>query len=133
METKDRKAKIQTYLLNLHNGNIRGNAMEVLEYIHRNSGCTIADLRRELHMPHQTASSALSNLMDSGIVYDFGTEQIEDCVYSKLYFCHEAEKQDQLAFIRQEEKFRQWVKKGLKEFDDNMSLTLKDTLKNETV
>lgn len=127
MDNNQRKAKIQTYMLQLHNGNIRGNQSEVLDYIWKHSGCTIADLRRDLCIPHQTASSALSVLMDFGMVKEVGQEKLDDSVYSKLQFEPDSEEQDKLAEDRLEEKFKQWKQKG-RDFFDLMDDELRESL-----
>lgn len=133
MDNNQRKAKIQTYMLQLQNGNIRGNQSEVLDYIWKHAGCTIADLRRDLCMPHQTASSALSVLMDCGMVKEVGQEKIDDSVYSKLQFVPSSDEQDQLAIARNMEKFRSWAKKGLADFEGLLTWGLKQELNNNLI
>lgn len=125
----NRKAKIQTFLIQLHAGNIKGNQMAVLEYIWKNSGTTIHEMRTELFMPHQSLTPSVSNLMDAGIVKEIGQVKIKDSVYSQYQFVPDEVEQDLLAEARKKEKFAQWVKMGLKEYEDLMAIELLNELK----
>lgn len=124
METKERKAKIKTYLIALHNGDIRNNQLEALDFIHRNPGTTIHEMRKELAIAHQSLTPVVSMLMDVGIIKEVGQEKIKDSHYSKFAFVHEAEEQDRLAAERKKDKFTQWMAMGRKEFGDLMSFEL---------
>lgn len=113
----DRSAKIQTYMLAIQSGAIRGNQMEVLDFIYRNHGATILQMRVELSMAHQSLTPAISNLLDLGLIREIGAEKVNDSVYSKYEFVPNSEEQDILAEDRHKTKFKQWCKQGLKEFE----------------
>lgn len=124
MDNENRKAKIATYLIQLHEGNIKGNLMEVLYWISRNRGTTVHEMRTALSMAHQSLTPAVSNLLDSGLIREIGQVRIKDSFYSTYEFEPDAEKQDELADLRSKEKYKQWCKHGLKEFKSKMSFTL---------
>lgn len=127
MDNNQRKAKIQTYMIQLQNGNIQGNQMEVLDYIWRHSGTTIHKMRTELFMAHQSLTPSVSNLMDAGIVKEIGQIKINDSIYSQFQFVPDAEEQDRLAEDRLMDKFKQWKQKG-RDFIDLMDDELRDIL-----
>lgn len=116
----ERSAKIQTYMLALQNGSIRGNVMEVLDFVYRNHGASILQMRVELNIAHQSLTPAVSNLLDLGLIREIGTERVNDSVYSKYEFVPDAEEQNKLADLRRRDKFRNWIKKGVDEFSDLM-------------
>lgn len=127
MENDTRKAKIKTFLMQLQNGNIRGNQMECLDYIYKNTGATIHDMRIALGMAHQSVTPSISLLLDCGIIREMGQIKINDSFYSKYEFEPDAEKQDELAKYRLDEKFKQWKQRG-RDFIDLMSGELKESL-----
>ncbi len=131
MNNENRKAKIRTYLVQLQEGNIRGNQMEVLDFIFRNNGTTVHEMRTALAMAHQSLTPSISNLLDCGLIYEIGQVKIGDSFYSKFAFEPDSEKQDELATARKKEKFAQWVRMGIKEFDDLMNWGTLNQLKSE--
>ena len=128
MDNDSRKARIKTYLEGLMTGKIRGNAMECLEFVHRNPGTNLREMSEQICMPIQSSSSALSNLMDAGIIKEVGQIKLNDSYFSKLEFVENAEEQDQLAHNRKKEKIKQLAKKGLEEYGDGLGFTLKQEL-----
>lgn len=129
----ERSAKIQTYMLALQNGSIRGNVMEVLDFVYRNHGASILQMRVELNIAHQSLTPAVSNLLDLGLIREIGTERVNDSVYSKYEFVPDAEEQNALAKAREFNKFKSWVKQGLKEYDHLMTNNLREALKEEVL
>jgi predicted DNA-binding transcriptional regulator len=129
----ERSAKIQTYMLALQNGSIRGNVMEVLDFVYKNHGASILQMRVELNIAHQSLTPAVSNLLDLGLIREIGTERVNDSVYSRYEFVPDAEEQDTLAKVREFNKFRNWIKQGLKEYDHLMTNSLREALKEEVL
>ena len=129
----ERSAKIQTYMLALQNGSIRGNVMEVLDFVYRNHGASILQMRVELNIAHQSLTPAVSNLLDLGLIREIGTERVNDSVYSKYEFVPDAEEQDALSKAREFNKFKSWIKQGLKEYDHLMTNSLREALKEEVL
>ena len=131
MTNNYRKAKIHTYMMALQTGKIRGNLMETLEFIWKNSGTTIHEMRTELRIVHQSLTPSVSGLMDCGLVKEIGQVQIKESTYSKFQFVPDSEEQDRLASERLKEKFAQWIKMGLKEYKELMDDDLIKALETE--
>lgn len=127
MDNENRKARIRTYMLQLQEGNIRGNQMEVLHHISRNPGTNIHEMRTALSMAHQSLTPSVSLLLDCGIIREVGQVRIKDSFYSKYSFEPDAEKQDELAKTRLEEKYKQWTERG-RDFMELMSEKLQEEL-----
>lgn len=127
----ERSAKIQTYMLALQNGSIRGNVMEVLDFVYRNHGASILQMRVELNIAHQSLTPAVSNLLDIGLIREIGTERVNDSVYSKYEFVPDAEEQNKLSDERRRLKFKNWLKIGLKEYENIISHDLINAIEEE--
>ena len=127
MDTENRKAKIKTYMMQLQNGNIRGNQMECLDYIYKNQGATVHEMRTALAMAHQSLTPSISLLLDCGLIREIGQVKIKDSFYSKYEFEPDADKQDALATERLAEKFKQWKERG-RDFVELMENSLKAEL-----
>ena len=112
MDTENRKAKIKTYMMQLQNGNIRGNQMECLDYIYKNQGATVHEMRTALAMAHQSLTPSISLLLDCGLIREIGQVKIKDSFYSQYEFEPDAGNQDILAKERLDEKFKQWMERG---------------------
>ena len=78
MDNDSRKARIKTYMLALQNGDVRGNQMEVLDFIYRNPGTTVHEMRTALSMAHQSLTPSVSNLLDCGLIREVGQVRIKD-------------------------------------------------------
>lgn len=130
MNIETRRAKTRTYMLQLQEGNIRGNAMEVLYCISRFPKINLREICQETHMPIQSASSALSTLMDGGLVREVGQIKVGDSFFSQLEFEPDQTEQDRLAIDRRNEKVEQWLKKGLEEYGDLFPPKLIESLEN---
>ena len=120
-------------MIALQNGSIRGNVMEVLDFVYRNRGASILEMRVELNIAHQSLTPAVSNLLDLGLIREIGTERVNDSVYSKYEFVPNAEEQNTLAKAREFNKFKSWVKQGLKEYDHLITNSLREALKEEVL
>lgn len=94
--------------------------MAALDYIWRNPGATILQMRVDLCVAHQSITPAISNLLDIGLIREIGTERVGDSYYSRFQFVPDTEAQNKLSIARHQEKYRQWVKKGIEEFSDLM-------------
>lgn len=129
----ERSAKIQTYMLALQNGSIRGNVMEVLDFVYRNHGASILQMRVELNIAHQSLTPAVSNLLDLGLIREIGTERVNDSVYSKYEFVPDAEDQDTLAKAREWVKFKNWIRHGLDNYNHLITNGLREALKEEVL
>lgn len=116
-------ARIEQYLINLENGELKSNEVKVLNYIKNNPDCIIDDIRRDLKMKHQTATSRISELFDCGVIKVTG--QVErltiterKLVYSTMQFVEPKYEQDRLRKERLKEKLQMWAKRGLELMDE---------------
>lgn len=98
------KPHVETWLINLKNGNIQTKTERVLAYIKNNSGCTILDIKEDTAINHQTVTGALSQIMDAGLVDRIGEKHINGNVYSSLMFIHDSEKREELVKKREDER-----------------------------
>ncbi|NBW11182.1 MAG: MarR family transcriptional regulator [Caulobacteraceae bacterium] len=98
------KPHVETWLINLKNGNIQTKTERVLAYIKNNSGCTIIDIKEDTGINHQTVTGALSQIMDAGLVERIGEKHINGNVYSSLMFIHDSEKRARLVKDREDER-----------------------------
>ena len=71
-------------------------------------------MRNSLNLPHQTCSAILSTMMDYGLVKGVGERQKNGLHYSQLMFVENEQERDILAFRREQEKFIQWVHRGIR-------------------
>ena len=123
--------KRQTYLGLLEKGVIRTNTMRVLEYVYKNPGTDIGEMRKALNMVHQTLTPALSNLMDSGLIKENGTNVVGgDSYYSCLWFVADPLEQEKLADDRRNDGFKRWLSKGINEYGDYLPKSIMDELRN---
>jgi hypothetical protein len=110
-------SKIKTYLAQIENGNIESKQVEVLAHIKENPGIDTDQLRDQLRMAHQSLTACISNLLDIGIIEIIGEVELdEDSFYSKYNYVD-----DEPTIIKNQKerhlaKFKQWVKRGLKDF-----------------
>ena len=79
-------AKISNYLNALESGLINTTSLKILDYTKNNEVTTVYHLRKNLNHPHQTITSALSILMDDGLIYEVGTTTVNMRQYSLLKF-----------------------------------------------
>lgn len=125
------KAKIKQYLTNLNSGMLESNTMQILNYIKHNPECTLLNMRLNTFIQHQTLTSAISNLMDEGIIYITGQSIIDNKHYSRFKFESDPAEIIKNRQRRERERIESWIKKGLKY---NIPADLKnalETYKNE--
>lgn len=135
-------ARIEQYLINLENGDLKSNEVKVMNFIKTNPDCTIDDLRNELKMKHQTATSRISELLDCGVIKVTG--QIEKLtiinrkyLYSTMQFVESKAERLELIKERNNEKMQMWAKRGLElfsdQFDPHLNHYLQRISKNKSV
>jgi len=116
------KARVQTWLNNVRNGNITGKTQRVLSCIvHRPHGIATDELRNVTEISHQTLTSILTNLHDAGLICV--VDVVERCanVYSIYRFVEDEQTRSFIAREREREKMLLWIKRGRKDFDHMMS------------
>jgi predicted transcriptional regulator len=123
-------SKIQKLLLKVESGNV-GNSKtaRVLQAIKQNFSINTDELKKKLNMPHQTLTSAVSNLMDMGVV-QFSVEAKDDESGCSSYgFVSKEENILANQIKRQTEKYVDWLKRGINEFHEMNSQSITDWLK----
>ena len=128
------KPKVKNWIEQLRSGNIKTNTTKLLLAIHthtyRGRGYThINELRKTLEISHQSLTAILSNVMDEGMVEDYGEIKVDDTFYSKLRYTR-PEDRDMRVELRREKKYQDWLKRGIEEFNDKLPFELIDVLKN---
>ncbi len=113
------KPKVQTWLNNMNNGVIKSATDKILSELNRcSSPITIVDLKDNLHLTHQTTTAIVSVLMDEGLVVSVGECFYDnpDNVYSLLQLELDCDKIQQNKESRFNQKFSQWINRGVQEF-----------------
>ena len=128
------KPKVKNWIEQLRSGNIKTNTTKLLLAIHthtyRGRGSThINELRKTLEISHQSLTAILSNVMDEGMVEDYGEIKVDDTFYSKLRYTR-PEDRDMRVELRRDKKYQDWLKRGIEEFNDKLPFELIDVLKN---
>lgn len=127
-------AKVTTWLKHLKSGNLKSKTVRVLKHIQDHPNTNLNTMRKffdtaDKHkITHQTLTSAISNLMDEGIVRFVGNVELEGNSYSS--YCFVADENDRYWVKKQRraECFIRWAKQGLKDFpllvDDSLQVAL---------
>ena len=108
--------KLKTWIAAVNSGNLKNKTVRILDFIRKNSGCTLLDFREHLTMPHQTTTAIISNLMDEGIVIMNGEVEYKGRHYSKYHYIFLESEQIINSKHRKFEKFVDWKKRGIEEF-----------------
>jgi len=112
------KANYKQYIENLNSGFIKSKTLKVLNYVKQNPQCTIYEMRMKMNISHQTLTSAISNLMDLGLIEINGQTKLGTPKkhYSTFIFQSDESKIIYNIHQREHEKIKLWISKGL-EFD----------------
>jgi len=112
------KANYKQYIENLNSGFIKSKTLKVLNYVKQNPKCTIYQMRMRMAISHQTLTSAISNLMDVGLIEINGQTKlgIPEKHYSTFIFQSDESKILYNINKREFEKIKLWIAKGL-DFD----------------
>lgn len=126
------KPKVQTWLRQIELGNVKSNFAKVLYY---NKRCVMAtnihDMRTQLGMSHQSLTATISVLMDHGLLKAVGDGiKIKGNTYSEFKYVGEDWERELLQHLRKQEKFKQWLAKGIDEYTQmlpmNISIAIQD-------
>jgi|10_taG_2_1085330.scaffolds.fasta_scaffold33738_3 hypothetical protein len=119
--------KVTQYISNLNSGFTKSRTQLVLNKIHNNHSSNIYDLRKErfsiinpqthqsesVYISHQTLTSAISNLMDLGIVEISGKIEIQKKHYSLFKVTTDPSRIQRNAEKRKNDKIVAWLKNGI--------------------
>jgi hypothetical protein len=117
--------KVKNWLRLIEQGRVKGNTLRILNFIYSqsNKGTTVYDMRICLGMAHQTLTGCLSAIMDEGIVRSIGEVTIEGNCYSILKIELDPSEVLRLQRARKDKKYKEWVERGIREFDEYISYT----------
>jgi len=101
------KQSREQFLENLRNGLMKTQQERVYEHLYNaHDGCSLQTMRKQMTIPHQSLTSALSRLMDMGVVQ----QDVEG-----VFFAAAKSNWDSNALIREDEKYQAWKKRGEQE------------------
>jgi len=117
------KAKVKTWLEQIKTGAIKSNIVRVLKHIQDAGmhGTSIYDMREKLGMTHQSLTAVVSMLADEGLLFEAGVFQVKTSWYTIYVFVSNEDVRKEIAMKRKEEKFNQWLQRGIEEYKDFMS------------
>lgn len=117
------KAKVETWLEQIRTGAIKSNIVRVLKHIQDAGmhGTSIYDMREKLGMTHQSLTAVVSMLADEGLLFEAGVFQVKTSWYTIYVFVSNEDVRKEIAMKRKEEKFNQWLQRGIEEYKDFMS------------
>ncbi|MCB0448445.1 MAG: MarR family transcriptional regulator [Gelidibacter sp.] len=119
------KAKIQALLKQIHSGKRQSDKARVLDFVMKHPYCTTVDVEVKLNMLHQTASARISDLLDLGVIEERGTKETATSNFTYLKYQPDYLQQVINSRNRKKDKYDNWVKKGLTQFNDLINPELK--------
>jgi len=122
--------KINQYLDNLASGFMKSKNDQILNKIYLNQGITLHELRMTTNISHQTITSAISNLMDQGLIKITGKVIVNKKHYSRFKVCTDINEIEQNQKFREREKINQWIKNGL---NLDLPIIIKDLIENHLI
>jgi len=84
-------------------------------------GTSIYTMREQLGMTHQSLTAVVSMLADEGLLFEAGVFQVKTSWYTIYVFVSNEDARKEIARKRKEEKFNQWLQRGIEEYKDFMS------------
>lgn len=122
------KAKVETWLEQIRTGAIKSNLTRALKFIADAGieGTSIYEMREALKMSHQSLTATVSMLADEGLLFEAGQFQVKNSWYTIYVYVSNENVRIDLAQNRKIEKYKQWVNRGIDEYEELMS---PDTLK----
>lgn len=116
MSATESKAKLESWIKNLQNGNIKTKSLKILQFIKDNPKCSLETIRNETGFPHQSVTGIISNFMDEGIVKFVGKVENKNGIYSLHEYVTDMAEMYSLKEQRNKEKMYNWAKYGLDRF-----------------
>ena len=122
-------AKTQTLMRNLESGLIKNNTDKILKLIFQYNDVGInTDELRNHKFAHQTLTSALSNLLDVGLIKIVAIQKVRKNVYSVYKYVCDLDERKELVKQRNSDKLNRWFNKGLSEHKEFLSENLQNLL-----
>lgn len=126
------KAKTKTWIEQVESGNLKTNMAIVLDYVikrHKNGlDSDVYNMRNQLRLAHQTLTGILSMLADEGLIVEIGQVQIDGSTFTRWGYVTDETKRKIIAHNRKCEKYNAWIKRGLSEYGEMMSESVKKEL-----
>ena len=99
------------------------------------SGKRMSDNARVLDyvMKHQTASARISDLLDIGVIENKGNKETATSTFSYLKYQPNILNQTINAKKRKQEKYKNWLRKGMTQFSEYINPQLKQELQHESI
>lgn len=127
------KPKIEALLKQIHSGKRMSDNAKILEYVMKHPFCTTSEVEIKLNMLHQTASARISDLLDMGVIEERGKKDTATSSFTYLKYQSNAINQNLNAKRRKQEKYKNWVKKGMTQFSEIINPQLKEQLHYESI
>jgi hypothetical protein len=139
---KQQKPKVQTWIRNVENGNIKNKTERVLSAVYLATTKTLPgeldlfnsnlylktistyELRNNLEFPHQTLTAILSVLQDEGLIKVVGECSVKNSVFSLWQYVFYNHERAALKEARVYEKYEAWIKRGREDFSELMPTDL---------
>lgn len=125
------KAKVQTWLENIQNGNIKSKTTRILNYIIERSefgDVDIYTMRIDLGISHQSLTAIISEFQDYGLVKVIDVVEIEGNYYSLFKYVTNKQERDKLVYERDKEKVLNWLKQGIVKYGSYCTPQVSDML-----
>lgn len=126
------KPKIQALLKQIHSGKRMSDNARILDYVMKHPYCTTSDVEIKLNMLHQTASARISDLLDMGVIEERGKKETAKSSFTYLKYQSSALKQIINAKKRKQDKYKNWLNKGMTQFSEFINPNLKAELQHES-
>jgi transcription initiation factor IIE alpha subunit len=116
MSATKSEVKVENWIKNLQNGNIKTRTLQIIKFIKENPKCSLETIRDKTGLPHQTVTGCISNVMDEGLVKFVGKTESDKGIYSLYEYVTDMAEMYALKEQRNKEKMKHWAKYGLDRF-----------------
>ena len=120
--------RVKALLDQISSGKLQTDMARILHHIKTYPYTTLTELERKLNMKHQTASARVSDLLDLGLIEEQGTKKSHHSFQTYFKFQPNISKQEYNARKRKRTKYQHWLKKGLSQFEELITPSLKHEL-----
>lgn len=122
------KPRVQSLLNQINSGQLKNDMSRILNHIKTYPLTTLPEIKRKLGIVHQTASARISDLLDMGLIEEKEEKKTTTGVHSYFKYQPDPRIQSINALKRKKEKFENWKKKGINQFQEFINNDLKREL-----
>ena len=108
------KAQKETYLEQVHSGNIKTNAARVLQYIINHPDSEFMQIAKDVNMRVSSCTGRIAELHDAGLIYISKEEKVKGVKHSFYTFVSVLSEQREVRKARLGEKINKWINFGEK-------------------